>query len=107
MDQWTGFAPDDTVGFVFSGALSGLDDTTLLDALRFQGGPDVAGATRILLRAAVAALLNSTAGIGFPMSTAEILDAVEIALDSGDRATILDLAARLDELNNTGSCPLH
>jgi hypothetical protein len=94
------------VGDVFGGALSGLEDATMLDALRFGGGSDVAGATRILLRAAVAALLNSTAGIGFPMSTAEILDAVETALNTEDRGTILDLADRLDELNNAGSCPL-
>jgi hypothetical protein len=38
--------------------LSGLSNDTLLQALRYQGGPGIVGGARILLRSAVGALLN-------------------------------------------------
>jgi hypothetical protein len=63
------------------------------------------GAEQILLRAAVAALLNSTSGIGYPLSTAAIISEVNAAIATGDRDTILALAATLDSDNNLG-CPL-
>jgi hypothetical protein len=84
----------------------GLDDTTLLDALSLRGGPGTRGAAEILLRAAVASLLNAAhPDIDYPRTTAEIIADVNAALASLDRATILALARELDADNNLG-CPL-
>jgi hypothetical protein len=106
-DSWVGFSPDQTLESVFDvpDAL-GLDDVTLLEALSFQGGSTIQGAARILLRQAVAALLNAASpDVDFPLSVAQVIEQVNTALASGDRATILALAAELDRLNNL-SCPL-
>jgi hypothetical protein len=75
--------------------------TFLIDALGFQGGSGVEGATEILLRAAVAGLINAAAlpGYGdFPLGQ------VQSALDSDDRDTMLALASQIDLENNQG-CP--
>jgi hypothetical protein len=88
--------------FTGAGIYSG---TTLLAALSFQGGTGVLGATRVLLRAAVAAYLNSLS-VDFAFSTAQVVSMVNAALASGDRATILAVAAQLDTANNAG-CPLN
>jgi hypothetical protein len=85
----------------------GYDNTTLLEALNFGGGSGVAGGARILLRSAVAALLNSSSpDVDYTMTTAEVIAAVNAALASGSRATMLTLAAELDTDNNLG-CPLN
>ena len=84
----------------------GLDNNTLLQALSFQGGNNPTGAARNLLRAGVAALLNSAhPDVEYPRSTADVISAVNAALASGDRATMLALASQLDADNNLG-CPL-
>ena len=65
------------------------------------------GAKRILLRAAVAALLNAsfheTMGhdphLYYPYLSGEIIDLVNDAL-SGSRSEMLELAEHLDEINN-------
>ena len=84
------------------------DNETLLQALQGQGGPGIDGATEILLRAAVASMLNAATGSGvtFSLTQAQIVAQVNAALATGDRATILALAADLDARNNAGSCPL-
>jgi hypothetical protein len=112
-DAWvgTGFSTAQTLGSVFDASvgdtnLGTLANVTLLDALSFQGGPTVTDAKQILLRAAVAALLNSASpDVDFSMTTDEVIAAVDEALASNNRATILDLAAELDAANNAG-CPL-
>jgi hypothetical protein len=79
---------------------------TLLQALQGGGGPGVEGATKILLRHAVASLLNSAhPDVSFDLDTAGLIADVNAALAS-DRATMLALAAELDALNNQG-CPLN
>jgi hypothetical protein len=84
---------------------TGNQDTTLLAALSFQGGPTLQDAKNILMRAAAAAYLNSLA-VDYPLSTAEVISMVNVALASGDRATILALAGVLDANNNgAGGCP--
>jgi hypothetical protein len=88
-------------GFTNTGLPAG---TTLLEALSFQGGPTVQDAKNILLRQAAAAYLNSF-DIDYPLTTQEVLDLVNDALASDDRATILAVAATLDANNNLG-CPL-
>ncbi|QCC78503.1 hypothetical protein [Nocardioides daphniae] len=74
----------------------------------------MAGAELILARAAAAAYLNAAhEGLGYPWRRWEtgldgrgpLIATVRAALASGDRATILDLASRLDADNNLG-CPL-
>lgn len=106
-EDWEGFSTDQTLASVFSPAgLGGLGSTTLLDALSFQGGPTVTAAKRILLRHAVAALLNSAhSGVDFGMTTAEVIAAVNAALASNDRDTILAAKDDLAALNRSG-CPL-
>lgn len=109
-DSWppTGYSTGQKVKDVFveAAGFPSQGDSTLLDALSFAGGPGTAGAAEILLRAAVAALLNSAhPDVAYPRTTAQVLAAVEVALDSNDRDTMLVLAAALDADNNLG-CPL-
>jgi len=103
-DSWVTFSPDQTVGSVFTGA-GAYASITLDAALDLGGGAGVEGARRNLLRAAVAALLNST-GVYYTMTTAEVIAAVNAALATNDRATMLALASELDADNN-GGCPLN
>jgi hypothetical protein len=106
-DSWpSGVTQDMLVGAVFSAATGDFADATLLEALSFQGGPGVDGATEILLRAAVAAYLNSFA-VDYPLTTAEVVSQVNAALASGSRSTMLALASTLDANNNgIAGCPL-
>jgi uncharacterized repeat protein (TIGR01451 family) len=106
-EAWVGFTTGQTLESVFDvpDAL-GLDNATLLEALSFQGGSGNVGAARILLRAAVAALLNAASpDVDFTLTTAEVIAQVNTALASQDRATMLALATDLDAANNLG-CPL-
>lgn len=105
----TGWTPGQTVGSAFSGASAfpSLASQTLLQALQGGGGPGALGGATILLRAAVAALLNAGhGGVEYPRTTAEILADVNAALSSGNRNTMLNLATALDNDNNLG-CPLN
>lgn len=107
VDSWppTGYAPGQTVGSVFAGSSFG--GSSLLEALGFGGGPGVTGAQKILLRAAVAALLNAAhPGVAYTQSAASVISAVNAALASGSRDTMLALASSLDRDNNLG-CPLN
>jgi hypothetical protein len=80
----------------------------MLTALSYQGGPTIQDADRNLLRAAVAALLNSTALNGkYSLTTAQILTQVNAAMATGDRDTILGLQGQIDRFNNLGGCPLN
>lgn len=105
---WTGHLPTDTVGSVFTGALPGLAAETLLDALNGGGGPGLLGKETILLRAAVAALLNaSSSNVSYPYTSTQIITAVNAALASGNQTTISNLATLLDNANNgSGGCPI-
>jgi hypothetical protein len=85
----------------------GFDNTTLVQALNFGGGSGTSGAAQILLRAAVAALLNSAhPTVDYPATTANVIAAVNAALASNNRATMLALATAMDASNNLG-CPLN
>jgi len=110
-DSWagTGYTPGQTAGSVFSGAAAfpSLAAKTLLQTLQGSGGPGLEGGAKILLRAAVAALLNAAhSGVDYPRTTAEILADTNAALTSGNRNTMLNLATGLDDDNNLG-CPLN
>ena len=110
LDSWTatGFSPNQTLESVFDVPDSlGLDNRTLRQALSFTGGSGTAGGARILFRAAVSALLNSAhPDVNYPRTTAEVIADVNAALASGNRSTMLALAAELDADNNLG-CPLN
>ena len=83
----------------------GLDTVRLQTALSLGGSDGVEGAARILVRAAVAALLNATdPDIDYPLSASQVIAQVNSALASNDRSTMIDLAEELDTLNNLG-CP--
>jgi hypothetical protein len=85
----------------------------LAGALKLRGGSGAEGAAETLLRAATAAYLNArfhevqhggttqpNGLVYYPLSSAEVVAAVENALLSGDRSTMLDLAGQLDGYNN-------
>jgi hypothetical protein len=111
-DAWadTPYSPTDTVGSVFTvpADLSAFGTETLHDALQGGGGPGVTGATTILLRAAVASLLNANdANLQFHSPSTAVVNHVNAALASEKRGKILRLATRLDGFNNgSGGCPL-
>ena len=93
------------MGSVFSGAGS-LDSSSLREALKFGGGSSITGAKQILLRQAVAALLNAAhPGVAYPRTTDQVITSVDSALASDDRTAVLELASALDADNNLG-CPL-
>lgn len=103
--KWVGYTPSETLQTAgFTGATKvNLATTNLLTALQFKGGKNLAGAEQILLRAAVAALLNAgNSQIGYPLTTPEILSQVNTALTSGNRDTMLGLASTIDSYNNLG-----
>jgi hypothetical protein len=84
---------------------------TLLAALSYPGGPGASGAERILLRVAAAAWLNAAhEGVGYPYrrntDPFNIVQSVNAAIASGNRATMITLAGVLDAANNLG-CPLN
>ena len=113
-DNWEETTPSTSVGKLYH-VSAALDGVTVEDALRLKGGPGVDGAERILVRAATAAWLNTAhEGVGYPWRRyADGLDGrpplvpyVNAALGSGDRATMITVAERLDTDNNLG-CTLN
>lgn len=103
--SWVGYTPSQTLGSVFAGTGS-LASRTFAQALDFSGGNTLTEAKQILLRQAVAALLNAAhPDVDYPKTTAEIVSDVDAALASNNRSTILGLATTLDQLNNLG-CPI-
>jgi hypothetical protein len=107
-DSWVVYTPNQSLESVFDVPNSlGMDNVTLANALRFNGGSGLTGAARNLLRAAVAALLNSSSlDVNYALTTAEVIQLVNTALASNNRNTMLTLAAQLDRYNNRG-CPLN
>ncbi len=108
-DSWSGFTPTQTVNSVFSGVTGSFGSETLLTALQGGGGPGIDGAKEILLRAAVAAALNAQSPtVDYSLTLAQVVSQVNAAIASGDRNTMLTLAATLDAANNgIGGCPLN
>ena len=102
------YSPNQTLESVFDVPNQfGIDNVSLRNALSFGGGPGALGGAKILLRHAVAALLNAAhPGVDYPLTREQVVDQVNAALASGNRATMLALADRLDRYNNAG-CPLN
>ncbi len=112
LDAWgpTGYSPNMLVGDFFNipSYLSDLNDDsnpdTLLDALKFKGRKGVEGATRNLLRAAVAGLLNSAhPDVNYIYTYADLQWLVNYPLSTGDKDLIEDKKDLLDTQNNLGS----
>lgn len=105
----TGYSPGQSTVSVFSAASAfpSLAGKTLLQSLQGGGGPGTLGGATILLRAAVAALLNAAhTGVDYPLTKAQIISQVNSALASNNRDTMLSLGSTLDGDNNLG-CPLN
>lgn len=103
----SGYNPNQTASSVFANIPGDLGSKTLLQSLDGGGGPSVTGAAKILLRAAVAALLNAAhPDVDYPRTAASIIADVNAALGSNNRDTILALATALDNDNNRG-CPIN
>ena len=79
----------------------GVDNTTFIQALGFKGGEDLAGKAQILLRQAVAAVLNETRfGASFgDFTLAELITNVNNAL-AGSESDMTQLAGELALWNN-------
>jgi len=114
-DSWvpTGYAPTMLLGSAFSNAglysLAGkpFAKYTLLQGLQMKGGTGVVGATQILMRAAVSALLNaSSSSITYPYTKSQVISMVNTALATGTRDAIIITAGKLDVANNA-PCPLN
>ena len=79
----------------------------MLEALSFQGGPSLEEKTQLLVKQAVAAILNADHDdVDYPRLQGNIISDVNDALASTDQGTILDLKDALDAHNNLG-CPLN
>ena len=88
-------------------AFPNIGSRSLLEALSFQGGDTVAAAVRILLRQAVAALLNAAhPNVDYPLTTAQIIANVNAAIATNNRSTILGVKDILAGFNERG-CPLN
>jgi hypothetical protein len=103
--------PTDLVSehFTIPGCLSecgNLGAKTLRKALSFDGGAGKCGATRILLRIGVAALLNANSDcVDYDEPAGDVISDVNAKLATCNRGEMLGLASHLDELNNSG-CPI-
>ena len=106
--NWTApYTPDTRLRDVFvTSPVELIPDNTMLEALNYPGGPGVSGATQILLRAAVASLLNaSSPDVSFPVSVGHVINTTIDRIESQYRPTILTRAQYFDSINNLG-CPL-
>lgn len=106
LDAWSGLTPDTALGdiFLFPAELSSYSDATAEEALSFTGGSGANGAARILLRAAVASVLNAYEFGGDPIA---VIDDVNTALATLTRSELIATAAALDAANNATACPLN
>jgi len=110
-DSWpaAGYATGQKVQSVFASASAfpALANATLHQALSFHGGSSLEGKAGILLRAAVAGLLDAShPGVDYPRTVAQIIGDVNAALASNHQETLLSLASSIDKDNNLG-CPLN
>jgi hypothetical protein len=103
-----GYSPSQTVETIFNVPDEyGLDNMTFLQALQSTGGSGNAGAAKILLTAAVAAVLNAdNCDVDYPIMVDQIVARVNTALDSRNRNKMLSLAKTLDKYNNQ-YCPIN
>ncbi|MEA3275519.1 MAG: hypothetical protein U9Q81_09590 [Pseudomonadota bacterium] len=105
---WIVYSPDQSVDSVFEvpGDFQELADDTLLEALNYGGGDGLVGAAQIMLRQAIATLLNAVhADVRTPYSEEFVIYHVSRGLNSYDRERMIWIAAKAETLNEMG-CPL-
>lgn len=98
-----GYTPTILVTDVFENAslYDGLVGDSLDDALSYHGGNTTEGAAQILLRNAVASVLNAAhPNINYPVLLDDLIGEVNDALSSMNRAIMLNLDVILDDYNN-------
>jgi hypothetical protein len=100
----TGYLSTDKVGDVFSSAWRyDLDNDTLLEALKYKGGNGTQASARMLLRAAVAAILNAAHPlVDYPFPVEKIQFRTNNAIIAGDREGMLTWKDTFDSYNNLG-----
>jgi hypothetical protein len=105
------YSPDQTLDdlFNFPDSLAAFRTVKLVDALDGGGGSGVTGATKILMRASVAAFLNAAVeDIGYPYrrfdEPGNMTATINGLLAGQDRSAIIAYATVLDTANNLG-CP--
>lgn len=82
---------------------SNKSDDNLIAGLAYKGGSTLKGGAQILLRAAIAALLNEAYyGADFPIATspADLIAQVNVVLGTADRSQYITFASYLDSWNN-------
>jgi hypothetical protein len=107
-DCWACYSTGTYISDVFTipAPLSDLGDDTLLKALSYKGGRSVEAKARILLRHAVAALLNACdPDVDYPLTVVGVIGEVNEALATLNKGEILSLKRTLDDYNNYG-CPI-
>ncbi|HEY0387257.1 MAG TPA: hypothetical protein VGC71_02335 [Gaiellales bacterium] len=106
-NAWVTYSPTDTIGATFhlTTVQTPYASNTLLEGLGFQGGSGLLGGERILLKQAIAGLLNSSAGLDYGAGTTEIIGITHNAILSGNRDLMITRAGQFDTRNNVG-CPL-
>ena len=111
-DSWVGYTTGQKLNTVFdfsgdAAVFAPLGDDSFLAALGYNGGSTPTAAARLLLKQAVAALLNAAStDVDYAVTTADIVAQVNAALETADRNAMLSLAGQLDGYNNAG-CPLN
>ena len=97
--------PSHPLGWTWPAELGALANDSLLEALYYRGGNNLYGGARIMLRHAVAALLNAAhPDVAGPNLAYLIID-VRNVLDTLNRDEMLMFAGQLNYLNELG-CPL-
>lgn len=107
-EAWpTEYSPTDHVGDVWDVArFPSLADDTLLEALGYKGGPGLEDMARILLRQAVAALLNvKHDGVDYPYWDSGVITQTNLRLLNGTRAQ-MEARKNLWAAANELGCPL-
>jgi len=103
--KWVKYPTEDTIGSVFElpSELEELSSKTLIEALDFHGGKKLADKAKILLKHAVAGVLNAVhPDINYPLPESDVINQVNDALASLDKDAMDNLKNTLDYYNNLG-----
>jgi hypothetical protein len=105
-EEWVGYTPSQTIDSVFEipTELTPIESLTLNSALNLPALPGLSGAALILLKHAIAAILNAAhPDINYPIPEAtDIIEQVNVALASLNRKTMLTLKNTLETYNELG-----
>jgi hypothetical protein len=104
-DCWACYSPTTLVGDVFDipPEFASLEGHNLLQALKYRGGRTTKAKARILLRHAVAALLNACdPNFDYPLTVAGVIEKVNAALATLNKSEILSTKNELAGYNQVG-----